>query len=154
MAIVASIFALLGRFVGRVLTTTLGWASLLLFGRIPQDRQVWLAVLTFGSLAWVASVAGVVVPDVGAVLLTAFPRPDWVPEELVRLAMLGVALLLPAILGAVTLLLFDPEDRPKGTGLVMQVARGYVLVPTLALTLVVLAVAGTVLKLNALVHLR
>src|SRR6185503_1468618 len=101
-----------------------------------------------------ASVAGVVVPDVGAVLLTAFPRPDWVPEELVRLAMLGVALLLPAILGAVTLLLFDPEDRPKGTGLVMQVARGYVLVPTLALTLVVLAVAGTVRKLNALVHRR
>ena len=154
MAIVASIFALLGRFVGRVLTTTLGWASLLLFGRIPQDRQVWLAVLTFGSLAWVAAVAGIVVPDVGAVLLTAFPLPDWVPEDVVRLAMLGVALLLPAILGGVTLLLFDPEDRPKGTGLVMQLLRGYVLVPTLAVTLVVLAVAGTVRKLNALVHRR
>ena len=46
MAIFASIFALVGRFVGRVLTTTLGWASVLLFGRVPQDRQVWLAVLT------------------------------------------------------------------------------------------------------------
>ena len=154
MALIASLFALLGRFVGRVLTTTLGWASVLLFGRIPQDRQVWLAVLTFGSLAWVAAVAGVLVPDVGAVLLTALPRPDWIPEDLVRLAMLVTAILLPAILGGVTLLLFDPEDRPKGTELLVQVARGYALVPILAVTLVVLAVAGTVRKLDSIVHRR
>lgn len=154
MALIASLFALLGRFVGRVLTTTLGWASVLLFGRIPQDRQVWLAVLTFGSLAWVAAVAGILVPDVGAVLLTALPRPDWIPEDLVRLAMLVTAILLPAILGGVTLLLFDPEDRPRGTELLVQVARGYAVVPILSVTLVVLAVAGTVRKLDSIVHRR
>jgi len=154
MALIASLFALIGRFVGRALTTTLGWASVLLFGRIPQDRQVWLALLTFGSLAWVAAVAGVLVPDVGAILLTAVPRPDWIPEDLVRLAMLATALLLPAILGGVTLLLFDPEERPKGKELLVQVARGYAIVPILAATLVVLAVAGTLRKLDSLAHRR
>jgi hypothetical protein len=154
MALVASVFALVGRFVGRILTTTLGWASILLFGRIPQDRQVWLALLTFGSLAWVAAVVGVLVPDVGAILLTALPLPDWVPEEIVRLAMLAVALLLPAVLGGATLLLFDPEDRPTGTALIAQVARGYVLVPVLAVTLVLLAIVGTVRKLDSLAHRR
>jgi hypothetical protein len=154
VAVIASVFALLGRFVGRVLTTTLGWASIMLFGRIPQDRQVWLAVLTFGSLAWVAAAAGVLVPDVGAMLLTALPLPDWVPEDLVRLAMLGVVLVLPAVLGGVTLLLFDPQDRPKGVELVKQVLRGYPLVPALAVTLVVLAVAGTIRKIDSVVHRR
>ena len=154
MAVIASLFALVGRFVGRVLTTTLGWASIMLFGRIPQDRQIWLAVLTFGSLAWVAAAVGVIVPDVGAMLLTALPLPDWVPEDLVRLAMLGIALLLPAVLGGVTLLLFDPEDRPKGVELVKQVLRGYPLVPALAVTLVVLAVAGTIRKIDSVVHRR
>src|SRR5215213_465462 len=154
MAIVGSLFALLGRFVGRVLTTTLGWASVLLFGRVPQDRQVWLAVLTFGSLAWVALAAGVVFPDVGTILLAAVPRPDWIPEDLVRWAMLGGALLLPAVIGGVTLLLQDPEDRPKGVDLVKQVVRGYALVPTLAVTLVVLAIAGTLAKLNSVIHRR
>jgi hypothetical protein len=154
VALIASLFALVGRFVGRVLTTTLGWASILLFGRIPQDRQVWLAVLTFGSLAWVAATVGVLLPDVGAVLLTALPLPDWVPEDLVRLAMLATAILLPAVLGGVTLLLFDPEDRPTGKELVIQILRGYPLVPTLAVTLVVLAVAGTVRKLSSIVHRR
>lgn len=154
MALIAPLFALLGRFVGRVLTTTLGWASMLLFGRVPQDRQIWLAVLTFGSLVWVAAVAGVLVPDLGAILLTAVPRPDWIPEEVVRLAMLAVALLLPAILGAVTLLLFEPEDRPTGLGLLKQVARGYGLAPALAVTLIVLAVAGTIRKLSSVLHRR
>lgn len=154
MAIIASLFAVVGRFVGRVLMTTLGWASIMLFGRIPQDRQIWLAVLTFGSLAWVAAGLGVLIPDVGAMLLTAIPRPEWVPEDLVRLAMLGVALILPAILGGVTLLLFDPEDRPKGVELVKQVLRGYPLVPAMAVTLVVLAIAGTIRKIDSLVHRR
>jgi hypothetical protein len=154
MAIIASVFALLGRFVGRVLTTTLGWASILLFGRVPQDRQVWLAVLTFGSLAWVALAVGVVVPDVGAVLLAAVPLPDWVPEDLVRLAMLAGALILPAVLGGVTLLLQDPQDRPKGLELLKQVARGYALAPMLAVTIVVLAIAGTIRKLDSVVHRR
>ena len=154
MAIIASLFALVGRFVGRVLTTTLGWASVLLFGRVPQDRQVWLAVLTFGSLAWVALAAGVLIPDVGTFLLAAVPRPDWIPEDLIRIAMLGGALILPAVIGGVTLLLQDPEDRPKGVDLVKQVVRGYALVPTLAVTLVVLAIAGTLGKLNAVIHRR
>src|SRR5918995_486155 len=113
MALFASVFALLGRFVGRVLTTTLGWVAL---------------------------VVGVLVPDVGAVLLAAVPLPDWVPEDLVRLAMLAGALILPAVLGGVTLLLQDAADRPKGAEMLKQVARGYALAPVLAVTLVALAI--------------
>lgn len=154
MAIFGSLFAVLGKFVGRILTTTLGWASSLLFGRVPQDRQVWLAVLTFGSLVWVAALTGIAFPNVGTLLLTAFPRPTWIPEEWVRLAMAAIALALPGVLGGVTLLLFDPEDRPRGLGLPVQVARGYLLVPALAVTLVVLAVAGTQRKLDSLIHRR
>ncbi|MEZ0239931.1 MAG: hypothetical protein ACAH65_03960, partial [Chloroflexota bacterium] len=113
MAVLAPLFAFVGRFVGRLLTTTLGWASVLLFGRVPQDRQVWLAALTFGSLAWVATVVGVLIPDGGTFLLALVPRPDWLPEWIVRLGMLGAALLLPAVIGAISLLVSDPEDRPK-----------------------------------------
>src|SRR5829696_5138446 len=154
MALIGSLFALAGRFVGRLLTTTLGWATIMLFGRVPQDRQVWLAVLTFGSLAWVVTLVGIVLPDLGAVLLTALPLPDWIPDNSVRIAMLIVALVLPAILGGVTLLLQDPEDRPKGTAMIQQVARGFLFVPMLAATIVLLAVAGTVRKLDSLAHRR
>ena len=108
MAIFASLFAFLGRFVGRILTTTLGWASTLLFGQVPESRQVWLAGLTFGSLVWVALLVGVIVPDAGTFLLGFVPLPDWVDENLVRLAMLVAVLVLPALLGALTLKVVDP----------------------------------------------
>jgi hypothetical protein len=68
--------------------------------------------------------------------------------------MLVVALVLPAVLGGVTLLLFDPADRPTGTGLLVQVLRGYPIVPILAATLAVLAVVGTVRKLDSIAHRR
>jgi hypothetical protein len=154
MAILAPLFAFFGRFVGRLLTTTLGWASILLFGRVPQDRQVWLAVLTFGSIAWVVVVAGVALPGVGLFLLTALPVPSWLQADLIRIAMLVVALLLPAVLGAVSLLVADPSDRPRGRALLGSVARGYLLAPALAVVLVVLAIAGVVRKLGSAIHRR
>ena len=46
MAFLAGIAGVLGRFAGKFLTTTLGWASTLLFGRVPQDRQIVLALVT------------------------------------------------------------------------------------------------------------
>jgi hypothetical protein len=154
VALLAPLFALVGRFVGRVLTTTLGWASILLFGRVPEDRQVWLAVLTFGSIAWVVTAAGVLVPAVGVFLLTALPLPSWINQDLIRLVMLAAAILLPAILGAVTLLVADPADRPRGTAILASVARGYLLAPALAVTLVILAVAGSIRKIDSAIHRR
>jgi hypothetical protein len=154
MAILAPLFAFVGRFVGRLLTTTLGWASVLLFGRVPQDRQVWLAALTFGSLAWVATVVGVLIPDAGTFLLAFVPRPGWLPEWIVRLAMLVAALVLPAVIGAVSLLVSDPEDRPKGLGMIASILRGYLLAPALALTLVLLALAGSFRKIDSVIHRR
>jgi len=47
MAILATLFAFLGRQLQRILTTVLGWASTLLFGRVPADRQLILVLVTF-----------------------------------------------------------------------------------------------------------
>ena len=150
MAVIASIFGVLGRFAGKFLTTTLGWASTLLFGRIPADRQVWFAVLTFGSIVWVATLAGILVPTVGTFLIALAPLPAWVNEEAVRWAMLGAALVIPLVLGAVTLLIADPAERPRGAAALGAILRGYALTPVLAVTLVILALAGIVRKARAM----
>jgi hypothetical protein len=142
MAILASLFGVLGRFAGKVLTTTLGWASVLLFGRVPQDRQIVLALVTFGSLAWAVAVLGVVLPYVGAFLLAAVPAPDLIGESLLRLAMLVAALLLPAVVGVATIFVVEPARRPKGRGLIDQVLRGYLLSPAFAGMLILLALVG------------
>jgi hypothetical protein len=151
MAILATVFGLIGRFTGKLLTMSLGWASLLLFGRVPKDREVFLAAITFGSVIWVVLIIGVAVPAAGVWLLSFAPIPDWVDEGLVRLAMLGAVLILPPVLSLATLKLLRAADRPKGFGpMLLHLARGYPLAAGLALLLVFLGIIGLVRKVASL----
>lgn len=151
MAIIATLFGVLGRFAGKLLTMTLGWAGTLLFGRVPKDRQVLLAAITFGALIWAVVLFGVIWPDAGTFILAFVPIPPWVEEDWVRLAMIGGALVIPLGLSAATLRLLHPEDRPKGpAALIGHLLRGYPLAAALAAMIVFLAAIGLVRKLSSL----
>ena len=139
MAIIGGLFAALGRFAGKVVTMVLGWASVLLFGRVPQSKQLLLVLITLGSIGWVLALVGVILPDVSSFLLAAIPRPEFIDELWIRLAMIAVAIVLPLVIGFLTVLVLDEARRPKGMDLVVQVLRGYLYAPVLALILVVLA---------------
>jgi hypothetical protein len=149
MAILATVFGVLGRFVGKLLTAALGWASTLLFGRVPQNKQIILVLITFGSIAWVAMVIGVLVPDVGSFLLAFAPVPDEY-EWLVRLAMLIAAIVTPLAIGVATLFITDAADRPKGLDAVRSILRGYPLAFVLAVVLAFLGVIAIVRKARSL----
>ena len=76
--------------------------------------------MTFGSVIWMVLVAGVILPDVGTFLLLLIPAQDIVPEWVIRLAMLIGALVVPAVIGAMTLALSPdrsvapvPPSRPS-----------------------------------------
>ncbi|HEY3072623.1 MAG TPA: hypothetical protein VGJ46_07370 [Candidatus Limnocylindrales bacterium] len=139
MAILAGIFGVIGRYAGRVLTTALGWASMLLFGRVPQSRQVLLAAATFGSLIWAVLLAGVVLPTVASLLLVAVPPPSFVDPLWIRVAMLAGAVVLPIAIGIAMRMIPEPEDRARGRAAVTDILRGYPLGAALAVTLVFLA---------------
>lgn len=146
MAIFGAIFAALGRFLGRIVTTALGWASTLLFGQIPESKRLLLSFVTLGSIAWVVTVLGVLIPDVGTFLLAAVPAPDFIQESWIRLAMLAAALILPILIGVGSVILISAERRPKGKDLAIQVLRGYPYALVLAVTLVFLGVIALVRK--------
>lgn len=151
MAILATLFGVLGRFAGKLLTMTLGWAGTLLFGRVPKDRQVLLAAITFGALIWAVVLFGVIWPDAGTFILAFVPIPPWVEEDWVRLGMIVAAVAIPLGLGGATLRLLHPEDRPKSpAALVGHLVRGYPLAAAMAAMIAFLAAIGSVRKLNSL----
>ena len=138
MAILAALIALGSKFAGKVLTTALGWAATLLFGRVPADRQKLLVGITFGSVIWLALLVGVIVPDVGTFLLLLLPAQDFVPEAVIRLLMLLGVIVVPAVVGGLTLALRDGGDR-SARNVAVAVARGYPLTVLLAVLLLFLA---------------
>jgi hypothetical protein len=150
MALIAPLIAFLGRFVGKVLTTAFGWASVMLFGRVPASKQLLLAGVSLGSVLWLALLVGVVVPDAGTFLIGFVPAPDWIEESWVRIAMLVAAVLLPIAIGVAGLFLLDAADRPTGWARIRAVLRGYPYAAVLALVLVTLVVVAPIRKLRTI----
>jgi hypothetical protein len=149
MAILAALFAFGSRFVGKILMTALGWASTLLFGRVPAKRQYLLLGITFGSVIWIVLLAGVVVPEIGTFLLLFIPDQDIVPENVIRLIMLIGALIVPGVIGGLTLTLSNPEGasaRRAAEG----IARGYPLTVLLSVLLIFLAALAIFRKAQSL----
>lgn len=152
VAILGPLLAFLGRFAGKLLNAALGWATTLLFGKVPGSRQWLLLVVALGSLVWVVLVVGIVLPDVGTTVLLFVPVPDVIDERWVRLAMLAGALILPVGIGIAGIFMVEPDDRPRGVGLVQAVLRGYPFAAVLALALALLTGIALVRKVRSLAH--
>ena len=149
MAFLAALTAFGSKFAGKVLSTTLGWASTLLFGRVPASRQNLLLAISFGSVIWMVMLVGLIVPDVGAFLLVLVPPQNVISQGLIRLLMLLGVIVVPAIVGALTVALSSPAERGRILG---AMGRGYPLTLLLAILLVFLAVLAMWRKARSLVR--
>jgi hypothetical protein len=150
MIIFSGLFTAFGRLIGAVATMTVAWATILLFGRIPQSKQTLLSFITLGSLAWIAALAGVLVPTVGSFLLAAVPRASFIEDWWLRLVMLALAAFLPLAIGFATVNFIAPEDRPVGRARLKQLVRGYPYAAVYALTIIALAAWGLERKIRSL----
>jgi hypothetical protein len=118
------IFAFIGRQLGRVLTLVFNWATIVMFGRVRKDRQLYLSGMALTALLWPIVLAGIAFPSFATFLLGFVTVPD-LAKPWVRLAMLVLAVVLPLVNGALSTRLPDDESRPKGRALVGTVLRGY-----------------------------
>jgi hypothetical protein len=151
MVIIAPILALLSRMAGKLLNTIFGWATVTLFGRVPQSRQIFLSIIALGSVLWLAVVLGIAFPDFGTFLLGFVPLPNWVEEAWVRIAMLVAAVLIPVVVGVISLLMLEPGERPQGIlAKGKEVLKGYPYTLGLALTLVLMTILVPFIKLRVI----
>src|SRR5256714_3684862 len=145
------IFAFIGRQFGRVLTLAFNWATIVLFGRVPQDRQLYLSGMALTALLWPIVLAGIAFPSLATFLLGFFTVPDWV-KPWVRLAMLALAILLPLVNGALSARLPDSDKRPKGRALATTILRGYPNSLALFVVLVWMMVVAPLGQIRALIR--
>jgi hypothetical protein len=135
----------------KLLNTIFGWATVTLFGRVPQSRQIFLSIIALGSVLWLAVVLGIAFPDFGTFLLSFVPLPDWVDQTWVRIAMLVAAVLIPAVVGVISLLMLEPKERPRDIlGKAKAVLKGYPYTLGLALTLVLMTILVPFVKLRVI----
>lgn len=152
MALVQALLAFVPRSAGRLLNMAFGWATIMLFGKAPQDRQIYLSVIAFGSVGWIVAVLGIAFPSFAMFLLAFVPLPRWVEDDWARLAMLAAAVVIPLMVGVISTRLLAPEQQPSGlTANAISVLKGYPYTLALALTLLLMTALAPVMKVRTMV---
>ena len=99
MIVFQTVLALLIHSLGRVFNMALGWATVMLFGRVPQERQIFLSVVALGSIVWLTAVIGVAFPAAAVFLLAFVSLPPWVHHTWIRIVMMIAVLVVPPLIG-------------------------------------------------------
>jgi hypothetical protein len=152
MTFVISIAGLVTRFAGDLLTTAMGWASTLLFGRVQRSHQVLVAVMLAGSLLWLFLLVAALAPVVSDVALDITPHPAAIGRSLVRTAVLVGLVLVPLGVGVAAYLVPSDEARPEGLRILVELARGFLLTPVLGALLLFLPAVGISRKVRSVRH--
>jgi hypothetical protein len=146
---IGALFAFVGRQVGRLVQLAFNWATLVLFGQVAKDKQLFLSLMALFALVWPVAIAGVAVPSLGTFLLGFVTVPPWL-DLWVRLGMLALAVLAPIGVGFLAIKMRD--QRPRGLGLVKALLAGYPNALALAVVLLWLMIVTPVMKLIAMAH--
>ncbi len=152
MTILISVFGFAGRLAGGLLMSALGWASSLLFGRVPRSHQVFLVLMMAGSFTWLLFVLGLVLPSIAALLLSATPHPPFVDQAWLAFVLLVGMFLLPLGVGLAGYLVPAAGERPGGVAVVRELLRGYLLAPVVSGLLLFLGAVGIVRKVRSRRH--
>ena len=134
-----------------MLTIAFNWATIVLFGRVPKDRQLYLSGMALTALIWPIALAGIAFPSFATFLLGFVTVPDWL-DPLVRLAMLALTIVLPLANGALSTRLPDEGMRPRGRALATTILRGFPNSLALFVVLVWMMIVAPLGQIRALVR--
>jgi hypothetical protein len=144
MAILSAILSLIARQLSNILQAIFGWSITALFGKLPSQKQTALSVALVLSIAWPVLVVGCFLPGVAAWALAFLPLHKWLSDTVMRLVWIGLALVVPLGVGAITRWVTPPE-KLHGS-LVKTLLGGYVLTVAYFVAFVVTAVSVPVVK--------
>ena len=152
MTILVSVFGIAGRFAGDLLTSALGWASSLLFGRVPRSHQIFLVLMMAASFVWLIMLLGLLLPSIASLLLSATPHPPFVDRAWLGFALLVAVVVLPLGVGLAGYLVPAQGERPERISIPLEILRGYLLTPLIVGLLIFLAGVGLSRKLRSKRH--
>ena len=119
---IGAVFAFIGRQLGRILNLAFSWATMALFGRVPEDRQLFLSLMAGAALLWPVILAGIALPSIATFLLAFVTIPEWA-NDWVRPVMLALAVLLPLAIGFLSTKLTNVP--PSGGERLKEILRGF-----------------------------
>ncbi|HEY9788943.1 MAG TPA: hypothetical protein V6D22_01000 [Candidatus Obscuribacterales bacterium] len=153
MAIIQALLSALTHSASKILNTIFSWATVLLFGRVTERKQILMSLACAASVLWLLAVISLIFPLVGVFLLAAFVPPQAAAHKnAIRLGMLAAAIVIPFIVGALALVGRKDSLRGVVPG-IKAVFSGWPYTIGLSLTMMLMIIFAPVMKLTTMAKL-
>jgi len=152
VALLQALISYLGKSAGKALNAIFGWAVTALFGSVSPTEQTLLSAVVAAAAAWPILVLGVIVPKIALVVAAFVPLGKSVPGLWLRLVWIGLAFLVPFVVGIVLARRGSREhmDEPAWKRLL----RGFPVTLALALSFFLMLVVAPILRIATVLRRR
>jgi hypothetical protein len=150
MALLQALLAWLLHSLGRVVNSAVSWATLLLFGKVPDNRQTVLSVICLSSVLWLLAVVGFLFPRFGAFLFLLAPPQSVIGTHWISYSMLALAVLIPCVNGILSLWLDNRDNHNWKDKWIPAALSGWKLTLALSVTVWLMLIIAPINRLNDL----
>jgi uncharacterized membrane protein YqjE len=145
MAILQAIFGFVGKSAGKIISAIFGWAVIALFGQTSPKEHALLSGLVGSAAAWPVLLVGIAFPRIATFVVAFVPLSDRVPTATLRIVWVGLALLVPIIVGTVVAAKAPPGTRREG--FVKRTLRGFPITLGISVAFLLMFITVPVLRL-------
>lgn len=148
MALVSALLSALLRRLGTLVQTLFGWSVTALFGKLSRAQQLAISATLVLSAIWPLTLVSVVFPSVGGWVIAFLPLQKWLSDSTLRIVWVGLAVLIPPLVGALTR--FAAETRSLRGGVLQSALAGFPLTVGYFCAFVITVVTVPLSKLSAI----
>jgi hypothetical protein len=144
MALLQALFSFIGKSAGKILTAIFGWAVVALFGQTSSKEHTLLSGVVASAAAWPILLVGIAFPRIATFVVAFVPLSDRVPTSILRIVWLGLALLVPILVGTVV-----AAKAPPGTpreSFVTRTLRGFPITLGISVAFLLMFISVPVLR--------
>jgi hypothetical protein len=152
VAILQALISYLGKSAGKALNAIFGWAVLALFGTVSPKEQTMLSVVVASAAAWPILIVGVIVPKIALAVVAFVPLGKSVPSLWLRLVWIGLALLVPIVVGTVIAARGSKDHMPEPAW--KRLLRGFPVTLGLASAFFLMLVIAPIQRIATVVRRR
>ena len=152
MAILQALISYLGKSAGKALNAIFGWAVLALFGTTSPKEQTLLSAVVAAAAAWPILLLGVIVPKIALLIVAFVPMGKSMPSSWLRLIWIGLAVLVPIVVGSVVAKRGSQDNMPEPGW--KKFLRGFPVTLALASAFLLMLVVAPILRIATVIRRR
>jgi hypothetical protein len=148
VAILQALISLISRSASTALNAIFGWAVLALFGQTSPKEKTLLSALVGAAGAWPLLLVGIAFPKIALFAISFVPLAKTMPTLWLRLVWIGLALIVPIVVGIVVASRSPPQNLPEPKW--KKLLRGFPITLALAGAFLMMLVVAPIQKIAAM----